>query len=196
MGASEECKPFSALYSLLVGLDTPKVSQLLSAWQSDIPALADDDWEDGIQQYISLMISSREKFTQVTFLHRVYYSPERLSRIYPNRRPACHRCNTEEGSFFHVVWSCPQLQIFWRGVVDILNFIGKLRIPCDPIPLLLGICDTLEAPKLKDYLYFMQPSMIEKQFCCNGTSPSPRWSISANTCGCGTAPIKVDIYGM
>lgn len=46
---AEETKLLSTLYSLLVGLDTSRVSQLLSVWQVDIPTLADDDWEEGIQ---------------------------------------------------------------------------------------------------------------------------------------------------
>lgn len=66
----------SALYFTLAGLDTSGVSRLLSVWQSDIPMLADDYWEEGIQQYIPLMISARVRLTQLKFIHRVYYSPD------------------------------------------------------------------------------------------------------------------------
>lgn len=48
----------SALYSILAGLHNSKVSQLFLVWQSDIPELAGDEWEEGIQQFIPLMISS------------------------------------------------------------------------------------------------------------------------------------------
>lgn len=144
----------SALYSILAGLDTSKVLRLFSAWQSDIPALTDDDCEEGIQQYIPLMISVRDRLVQLKFLHRGYYSPERLARIYPDISPACHRCGTEVGSFFHVVWECQQLSPFWTAMVGTINSIGKLRVLCHPIPLLLGICDTLEAPQSKKLFVF------------------------------------------
>lgn len=65
---SEEIKPLFALYSVLAGLDASKISQLFSVWQADIPTLA-DDWEEGIQQYLPLMISARDRFTQLNFLH-------------------------------------------------------------------------------------------------------------------------------
>lgn len=43
---------------------------------------------------------------------------------------------------------------FWKEVVGVINSIGKLRVPCDPIPLLLGICDTLEVPQSKKLFVF------------------------------------------
>lgn len=62
---SEETKPLSTLYSVLAELDTSKVSQLFSVWQADIPTLANDDWEEGIQQYLPLVISARDRFTPI-----------------------------------------------------------------------------------------------------------------------------------
>lgn len=154
LSAVDETKPLSTLYSVLAGLDTSKVSQLCSVWQADIPTLADDDWEEGIQQYLSLVISTRDRFTQIKFLHGAYFSPKCQARIYPDRSSICLKCASEEGTFFHVVWSCQHIQTFWRGVINVNNSVGKLRVYCDPIPLLLGIVDTLEAPKSKKLFFF------------------------------------------
>lgn len=98
-------KPFSALYSILASLDTSKVSQLFLVWQNDIPRQADDDWEEGLQQYLPLMISA-----QLKFLHQNYTSLVHRARIYPTREAVCPKCSSD--TFFHVVWSCPQLQDF------------------------------------------------------------------------------------
>lgn len=101
-----------------------------------------------------MMISARDRFIQIKFLHRAYFSPQCLARIYPDNSPACPKCASEEGSFF--VWSCQHIQTFWRGVVNIINInsVSKLKVPCDPIPLLLGIVDTLEAPQSKKLFVF------------------------------------------
>lgn len=163
----------SALYSILARLDTSKVSQLFSVWQSDILTLADSNWEEGIQQYIPLMVSTRDRLTQLKFIHRMYYSPDRLAKIYPDRRPTCHRCNAEVGTFFHVVWSCPQLRPFWTGVVEVINSIGRLRVPYDPIPLLLGICDTLEAPQSKKLFVFYAAFYARKAILMQWNRPLP-----------------------
>lgn len=52
-------------------------------WSVNVPSLADDDWEEGVQQYIPLMISARDRYIQLKFLHRAYYTAHRLARIYP-----------------------------------------------------------------------------------------------------------------
>lgn len=77
----EGIKPLSARYSILAGLHTSKVFQLFSAWQADIRTLADDNWEEGIQQYLPLMISARDRFIQRKFLHRVYRGTLRKLKV-------------------------------------------------------------------------------------------------------------------
>lgn len=144
----------SNIYNKLVVLDTSKVSRLYTTWQKDIPDLTDDDWEEGIQQYLPLMISARDRYTQLKFLHRAYYSPARLARINPGRSAVCTRCGADGADFIHVVWSCPVVEGYWREVLSEINSIGELTVPFSPIPLLLGICDFLEAPQRKKLFVF------------------------------------------
>lgn len=98
LGLKEGIKPLSTLYSDFVGLDTFKVTKLFYVWQTDVPALA-DDWEEGIQQYLPLMISARDRYIQLKFMHRAHYTPECLAKIYPTRSSICPKCETEMGSF-------------------------------------------------------------------------------------------------
>lgn len=137
-------RTLSVVYNLLVTQDTSKVSQLCERWRVDVPELSDGDWEEGIQQYLPLTISARDRFMQLKFIHRAYYSPIRLARIYPDRIARCPRCGSGEADFFHVVWSCPGVVEFWKNILDDINSIGGLQVPYSPIPLLLGICDFLE----------------------------------------------------
>lgn len=133
----------SSLY-LRVSLGTDSQgSRLFNKWKLDVPSLMDDDWEEGIQQYIPLMISARDRYIQLKFLHQAYYTPQRLAKIYPSYPDRCPKCNTDTGTFLHVVWSCPLLQQFWKEVVQYINSIGNLAITLNPRVLLLGICDTL-----------------------------------------------------
>lgn len=85
--SSESSRTLSTMYNMLAVLDTSKVSQLFTCWQCKIPELA-DDWEEGIQQYLTLLILSRNRSTQLKFLHRAYYSPLWLARIYPDQQYA------------------------------------------------------------------------------------------------------------
>lgn len=126
---------------------------MYAKWKEDLPGLADDDWEEGIQQYISLMVSAKDRYIQLKFLHRAYYTLQRLSRIYPTNSDRT-QCNTELGTFIHVVWSCPVIQQFWSQVVDTINSVGHLQIGMNPIILLLGVCDNITASTHKRLFVF------------------------------------------
>lgn len=153
-------KTLSTLYNLLAVLDTSKVPQLFELWQKDIPELADNDWEEGIQQYLPLLIFARDRFIQLKFLHRAYYSPACLARKYPDRTANCPKCSLENADFFYLVWSCPEVVNFWKNILTDINSIGKLTIPYSPIPVILV---TFSRPLGgKNYLFFMPRSTLEK----------------------------------
>lgn len=67
------------LSSIYLRLTCKATSQNFQAWQCDIPTLTEEDWNEGLQHYIQLMISARDRFAQLKFLHGVCYTPQRLS---------------------------------------------------------------------------------------------------------------------
>lgn len=133
----------SSIYFRLTCKDTSKMLPLFTKLQLDIPALTEEDWSEGLQQCISLMMSARNRFVQLMFLHRVYYTPHRLSIIYPGVEYTCPKCRQWVGTFFHVVWSCPVLQTYWCAVVADINGVMGLHLDIDPLVFLLGITDNL-----------------------------------------------------
>lgn len=67
-------------------------------------------------------ISSRDKLTQVKFLHRVYYPAKRLQRMFPQPDPNFPRCDLHMDTYMHMFWECPVLVSFWREVFAKINF--------------------------------------------------------------------------
>lgn len=65
----------SSLYLRISCEDDGRGTQLFHKWKVDLPSLADDDWEEGIQQYILLMISAGDRYIQLKFLHRAFLHP-------------------------------------------------------------------------------------------------------------------------
>ena len=61
--------------------------------------MGEEEWKDCITTYIPSMIAVKDRFTQLKFLHRAYYTPHRLARIYPHLDPNCPRCMTVKGTF-------------------------------------------------------------------------------------------------
>lgn len=74
---------------------------------------------------------------QVKFLHRVYYTPARLHRIFPEHDPVCPRCKTQLGSYLHVFWECPIIFAYWEAI----NLRLKLTLIPAPSLALLGLPD-------------------------------------------------------
>lgn len=93
----------SSLYLIISSRDTGRGTKLFHSWKEVIPTLTAEDWEERIQQYIPLMISAKDRYIQLKFLPRLYYTPQKLSRIYPTKSDRCPKCANQLGTFLHVV---------------------------------------------------------------------------------------------
>lgn len=145
------------------------MDKLWDMWKIDIPASDRENWADCLEQGPKLVISSGDKLIQIKFLHRVYFTPVCLSRIYPDRNPHCPRCRTQLGTYLHMFWDCPALSIFWSGIQ--LNVQLELSVPMSPELALLGIHEDEQRPHhsklLILYLFY-----AKKEILCKWSSPA------------------------
>lgn len=101
------------------------------------------------------MISAGDRFLQLKFVPRVYYIPQWLAIIYPNRSDTYLHCDLATGSYLHVFWACSKIHTYWQGMVDTINALNILVLPVDPLILLLGLTDTLNASKhIKLFVFY------------------------------------------
>lgn len=133
--------PLSLLYFRLSLAFSSKLTQAFLIWQQDIPTLTEEDWEDCVSSYNTTMISARDRFVQLKFLHRAYYTPQRLVAIYADGPSSCPCCRVLKASFIHMVWSCSSLQRFWEQVLSDLIQVTGSTLELDPKGLLLNIYD-------------------------------------------------------
>ena len=131
-------RPLSTLYLYLTVAHDSGSTRSFEKWKADIPDLDEEKWEECVSTFIPSLIAARDRFIQIKFLHQAYYTPQRLARIYPQRDPLCPRCGVQEGSFWHMVWSCPMIQRYWGRVAGILGTVSQLHVPTDPLVLLLS----------------------------------------------------------
>lgn len=87
------------------------MDKLWDRWKVDIPTLDKEDWDECLGQGPRLVIASGDKLIQVKFLHRFYFTPARLHKMYPDRDPQCHRCRTQLGTYFHIFWE-------WESILE------------------------------------------------------------------------------
>lgn len=140
-------KPLSTLYMYLTVAHDVKLTRAFDKWRVDIQAPGDDEWEDIVSTYIPTVIAAKDRFIQLKFLHRAYFTPHRMARIYPHIDPLCPRCRTGEGTFWHMVWACPKLGPYWEGVTGVLNDIWDLKLSLDPMLLLLSYMGDVEGDR-------------------------------------------------
>lgn len=138
-------KPLS-LYLALLRVDSPKMEALWEKWQMDIPTLDRETWEKYFEDSAKLVISSRDKLLQAKFLHRIYYMPQRLHKIFPQRSQNCPRCQPLDSMYFHMFWTCPKLVQYWTAVLGCINTRLQLSIPLSAELALLGIQDDEQRP--------------------------------------------------
>lgn len=68
-------KSLSSLYLALLSEDSPKMGRPWDRWETDLPGLDREDWEDCLEDSIKLLISSKDKLIQVRILQSLLYPP-------------------------------------------------------------------------------------------------------------------------
>lgn len=143
------------------------MGKLWEYWKGDIPSLDKEDWKDCLEQGPKLVIASRDKLIQVKFLHWVYYTPERLHRIFPEHDPVCPRCKTKWGTYLHMFWECPAILSYWEVVFAEINLRLQLTLTPTPSLVLLGIPEDEQRPHhlkllISHLLYYAKKEILMK----------------------------------
>lgn len=58
--------------------------------------------------------------TAIKLLTSWYYTPLRLSKIYPQAYSSCFRGCAHQGSFLHLFWDCVNLQPTWKEALGLI----------------------------------------------------------------------------
>lgn len=117
-------------------------------WRTDLPDLDPEfDWKD---VWNNILLTSRNPDHQqihLNFVHRTYLTPRRLCAMKIRPDPLCPLCPVNAlGTFFHMVWECPDVKLFWEMVASKLSELFSVDISPSPSVLIL-ICISL--PQLK-----------------------------------------------
>lgn len=110
-------------------------------WEADIGPLDEDQWEEALQSVAICSLNVTQRLTQLYTLLRVYYTPHRLHAMGLTPTLLCTRCKRDHGELIHMLWRCPKLHVYWRGVIDVLSAVFQVQIPLDPRKCILNLLD-------------------------------------------------------
>ena len=82
---------------------------------------------------------------QFKIVHRLHFSREKLSKIYPDVDSTCIRCHLEPATIGHMFWGCTSLTTFWTNIFDAFSTICHMIIEPNPITAIFGV-STDDAP--------------------------------------------------
>lgn len=112
-----------------------------SKWEMEVPDLQGEDWDDLWNQPFKHLVSARDRLIQFKFLHRSYYTPARLAKIYGNTSAECWRCSASPANAEHIFWLCPHIQDFWKEVTACISDLLTVPIPKTIKVCLLGLVE-------------------------------------------------------
>ena len=129
----------SVIYNTLLNHHSSSLTPLKNIWQKDMGCVFDEDQWDIICQNVFSSLSCNKIIEQnYKFMHRIYLTPLRISKMFPNSSPRCHRCKTCIGSIMHVFWECKELKQFWKAVHDLTTKVVEAPLVLTPTLCLFG----------------------------------------------------------
>ena len=138
----------STLYNFLLDFDYGPLP-VNTVWRNDIPNLDPDFSWDTV--WSNIRESSRNPDHQqihLNFVHRTYLTPRRLCAMKILNNPNCTLCSPNTlGTFFHMVWECPEVDSFWNMVATKLSLLMEINITSSPSLFLLNDVSQLSLNK-------------------------------------------------
>lgn len=129
----------SVIYWALLDYNSSSLMSLRTVWQRDLEQDLDDELWTKICCNVFVSLSCNKVIEQnYKFMHRMYLTPVRLSKMFPTVSPECHRCKTCIGSLIHVFWNCSKLKQFWNEVHNLTTKVMQIEFKLSPLLYLFG----------------------------------------------------------
>lgn len=133
-------KLISCFYNTLNAPVSAKVAyNLKPRWEGDVGPMENEEWEEAMESCKEVSPKLSDSLSQIYILHRAYLTLLRVARYRGNQPTTCPMCGTTSGTFFHLIWSCPQIQGLWKQIVTFLHDNMGSPVVLDPKQCLLGI---------------------------------------------------------
>lgn len=106
----------SSIYSYLI---TEKVIRnplpVVDRCRTEIPDLSSDTISDILESHTLVSPAINNRLTQLFIVHQCYLTPSRMHKMGRRGDACCPRCGHSPANFWHMIWDCSTLQVFWLG---------------------------------------------------------------------------------
>lgn len=91
------------------------------AWEQEVGPIDDADWYEILKGVETVSPKLSDRLTQLYIIHKAYLTPLRMTKIQRTFNPLCPGCLAVPGIFYHLIWSCPNIQTYWTQVIRFLH---------------------------------------------------------------------------
>uniref|UniRef100_A0A670IVE2 Reverse transcriptase zinc-binding domain-containing protein n=1 Tax=Podarcis muralis TaxID=64176 RepID=A0A670IVE2_PODMU len=156
-------KVLSRMYNLLLKWNTQDetVKSAMIKWAQDIGHnIMFEDWERLWTTGLNFTACNALKENVMKMIYRWYMTPVKLAKIYHLSDNKCWKCKENEGTFFHLWWTCPKVKAFWEKIYNELKKVFKYTFSKKPEAFLLGMVG--QGVVKKDRTFFMYATTAAK----------------------------------
>uniref|UniRef100_A0A803SSM5 Reverse transcriptase domain-containing protein n=1 Tax=Anolis carolinensis TaxID=28377 RepID=A0A803SSM5_ANOCA len=137
-----ERKTISKIYKILLEWDTETeiIKDCMIKWARNIGrSIQLEEWEACWGRKLKLTYSYDLKENWTKMFYRWHITPKRLGLINKSMSSKCWKCREEEGSYFHIWWTCKRAKEFWTKIHESTQIILDKKFNKTPEIYLLGI---------------------------------------------------------
>ena len=133
-------KRVSVIYNMIRDLKPMSWDKTRMAWEKDLGVeLSEDMWQHSLERIHTSSLCIRHGLIQFKVLHRLHYSRDKLSKLFPTVDPGCPRCSYVPATTGHMFWSCSSLNDYWRQIFDVFSKICGQTIAPDYHTAIFGV---------------------------------------------------------
>lgn len=166
----------SYFYNLLSPSSESLLHKIKMNWESELQlSFSETFWTGAIGAINSSSSCARLSLIQFKVLHRLHFSKEKLSKLYPDRfDDKCNRCGQTPCNLTHMLWACPRLSEFWHRYFKIISEILDINLTLTPHIAIFGKPpDNLRTTGIQNNVIAFASLIARKRILLLWKSPQP-----------------------
>lgn len=134
----------SKIYHLLQERSADPLLKVKGYWAQDMALdISSVEWDSCFHNVNTVYKETGSRFIQLKMIHRWHRTPQQLYKWNLAPTDDCWRCDGQNASILHIVWSCSALRGWWENIMEVIFSVLKRSFGISPKLSILGITTEL-----------------------------------------------------